>query len=153
MKVSPDLFPADAPPALDLQFRLVQGLIGFTEYNGFTLHLDPDQAPFMWLRLAGAEPLDFVVIEPAGVIPGYEIELFDEDAYLLQIKDAADAYILNIVTVRPGVNATATVNLTAPVVVNRRTGLSKQCILANHTRYSAYHPLVGNDNAAESGQH
>jgi flagellar assembly factor FliW len=29
-----------------------------------------------------------------------------------------------------------------PVIINRRTGLAKQVVLANHTRYSARHPLV-----------
>ena len=37
---------------------------------------------------------------------------------------------------------TATVNLVGPVIINRRTGLAKQVVLANHTRYSARHPLV-----------
>ncbi|WP_404423604.1 flagellar assembly protein FliW [Nibricoccus sp. IMCC34717] len=152
MKVSPDIQPAGPGPAPVGPFRLPQGLIGFAEYRSFTLLADPEQAPFIWMRLEGAEPIDFVVIEPGGIIPNYEMELFDEDASFVGIRSPADAYIFNIVTVRPGVNATATVNLTAPVVVNRHTGLAKQCILANHTRFSAYHPLVENDNSADGGQ-
>jgi flagellar assembly factor FliW len=90
----------------------------------------------------GPESVDFVVIEPTGLIPDYELELFDEDAAFLEIADAADTLVLNIVTVSRAQPPTATVNLVGPVIINRRTGLAKQVVLANHTRYSARHPLV-----------
>ena len=82
------------------------------------------------------------MIEPGGVIPGYELELFDEDAAQLGIAGPEDAFILNIVTVSRTQPPTATVNLASPVVVNRRTGLAKQVVLANHARYQVRHPLV-----------
>jgi flagellar assembly factor FliW len=142
MKVTSDTLvstPSDAPgPA----YRLPQGLIGFPEHTTFELHADPDQLPFRWLFLHGPETIQFVVIEPGGVIPDYELELFDEDAASLGITGSADALILNIVTVSRTLPATATVNLVSPVVVNRRTGLAKQVVLANHAHYNVRHPLV-----------
>lgn len=149
MKVSPDLFPTDLDASGPLSFRLPEGLVGFEEYKTFELLSVPDQFPFLWMRLHGPDTLDFVVIEPGGIIADYELELFDEDASLLGLSAPADALVLNIVTVRHGSNATATVNLAGPVVVNRRTGLARQCILANYGRYSAHHPLVENQ-AAET---
>jgi len=140
MKVSTEaVTPPEPPPQL---IRLPQGLVGFPEHTGFELLYNPEQLPFRWLRLLGAEPIDFVVIEPAGVIPDYEVELFDEDASFLGIEKAGDALILNIVAVSRTTPATATVNLVGPVVVNRRTGIAKQVVVANHSRYSARHPLV-----------
>lgn len=129
----------ESPPQ---HIRLPEGLVGFPEHTGFELLYNPEQLPFRWMRLMGAEPIDFVVIEPAGVIPDYEIELFDEDASFLGITDATDALVLNIVTVSRSTPPTATVNLVGPVVVNRRTGVAKQVVIANHGRYSARHPLV-----------
>lgn len=123
-------------------YRLPQGLIGFPAHTTFELLADPEQFPFRWLLLRGPETIQFVVIEPGGVIPDYELELFDEDAAFLGITGPQDALILNIVTVGRTLPATATVNLVSPVVVNRRTGLAKQVVLANHARYNVRHPLV-----------
>lgn len=149
MKVSPDITQTDQTPTGNVQnLRLPEGLVGFPEHKSFELLYAPDQLPFIWLRLHGPEPLHFVVIEPAGIIPDYELELFDEDAALLGITEPTDAMVLNIVTVKPGAQATATVNLAGPIVVNRRTGLARQCVLANYSRYSAHHPLVDNTAAA-----
>jgi flagellar assembly factor FliW len=50
--------------------------------------------------------------------------------------------VLNIVTVSRSLPPTATVNLVGPVIINRRLGIAKQVVLANHSRYSARHPLV-----------
>ena len=149
MKVSPDIYPTDLDSASPRSLRLPEGLVGFEEYKTFELLSVPDQFPFLWMRLQGPDTLDFVVIEPGGIISDYELELFDEDASQLGLASPADALVLNIVTVRHGGNASATVNLAGPVIVNRRTGLARQCILANYARYSAHHPLVANQ-AAET---
>jgi flagellar assembly factor FliW len=149
MKVSPDLHPTDHDAENPRSVRLPEGLVGFEEYKSFELLGVPDQFPFLWMRLQGPDTLDFVVIEPGGFIPDYELELFDEDANQLELVSPEDALVLNIVTVRHGTNASATVNLAGPVIVNRRNGLARQCILANYARYSAHHPLVDNQ-AAET---
>ena len=36
----------------------------------------------------------------------------------------------------------ATVNLIGPILVNRRTRIGRQLVIANHSRYSARHLLV-----------
>jgi Uncharacterized protein conserved in bacteria len=148
MKVSPDLNPTELDNTAPLRLSLPHGLVGFEEYKSFELLSVPDQFPFLWMRLHGPDTFDFVVIEPGGIIPDYELELFDEDAQLLGLSDPTDAIVLNIVTVRRGANASATVNLAGPVIINRHTGVARQCILANYARYSAHHPLV----AAEAEQ-
>lgn len=147
MKVSPDLTPAESATSSQA-VRLPEGLVGFPEYKSFELLFVKDELPFVWMRLHGPDPLHFVVIEPGGIIPDYELELFDEDAAFLGISDPADAMVLNIVTVKPGAQASATVNLAGPIIVNRRTAIAKQCVLANYGRYSAHHPLVDNNAAA-----
>lgn len=129
----------EAPPQI---IRLPQGLVGFPEHTSFELLFHPEQLPFRWLRLLGPESIHFVVIEPAGIIPDYELELFDEDAEFLGIASAADALVLNIVAVSRTQPATATVNLVGPIVINKHTGVAKQVVLSNHARYSARHPLV-----------
>jgi flagellar assembly factor FliW len=143
MKVTSEHTLTAAPDATPIpSYRIPQGLIGFSTHTRFELLAEPEQLPFRWLLLHGPETIQFVVIEAGGVIPDYELELFDEDAAFLGIHGAEDALILNIVTVSRTLPATATVNLASPVVVNRRTGLAKQVVLANHAHYNVRHPLV-----------
>ncbi len=140
MKVSPELLTADS--ASGHLIRLPGGLIGFPDHKSFELLYQPDQLPFRWMKLLGPDVVHFVVIEPGGIISGYEPELFDEDAAYLGITDPTDALVLNIVTVSHSEPVTATTNLIGPIIINRRTGLAKQVVLANHSRYDARHPLV-----------
>ena len=83
-----------------------------------------------------------MVIEPGGIIPGYELEIFDNDAEALDITDPAETMILNIVTVQRQNPLHATVNLVGPIIVNRRTRIGRQVVIANYSRYSARHALV-----------
>ncbi|MFA5262803.1 MAG: flagellar assembly protein FliW [Opitutaceae bacterium] len=145
MKVSSELITADT--AAGHMLKLPQGLIGFPQHTSFELLYQPDQLPFRWMRLHGPEIVHFVVIEPQGIIPDYEPELFDEDAASLGITSPTDALVLNIVTVSHGAIASATANLIGPIIVNRRTGVAKQVVLANHSRYDARYPLVVAENS------
>lgn len=139
MAESPLQLAPEAPPALELDFPV--GIVGFAQHRrGEVFHL-ADQLPFQWLRLHGPSPLHFVVIDPAGLIPNYAPELFDDDAAALGITDSADALVLNIVTVRDQAS-TATVNLVGPIIINRHTRAARQVVIANHSQYSARHPLV-----------
>jgi flagellar assembly factor FliW len=147
MKVLPEIYPTDIDTPPDSHLILPQGLIGFGDHRGAELLYMPDHLPFIWMRLDGPEPVHFIVIEPGGIIPGYEPELFDEDALQLGIGESKDVMILNIVTLKRAQPVEATVNLIGPVVVNRRTRTGRQLVISNHARYSAQYPLVENPQA------
>lgn len=146
MKVLPEPTPtvsaSAAPPSLPARLTFPAGIIGFPDHRQGELISVPDEAPFRWLKLTGPHDLHFVVIEPAGFVPDYLPELFDEDAAALGITGADDAAVLLVVTVARTQPATATANLVGPVVVNRHTGEARQVVLANHSHYNARHPLV-----------
>ena len=145
MKVLPELYPTDldSPPAN--QLILPHGIIGFSQYKRAELLYLPDHLPFLWMKLGEpAESVHFIVIEPGGIIPGYEPEIFDEDISQLEIRDQTEAMILNIVTLKRQNPVEATVNLIGPIVVNRRTRVGRQLVVANYARYSAHHALVEN---------
>jgi flagellar assembly factor FliW len=148
MKVLPELYPTDFdnPPAN--QFELPQGLIGFADYQRAELLYMPDHLPFLWMKLHGpVDDLHFIVIEPGGIVPGYEPEIFDVDAEQLDLRDPAEAMILNIVTLHRQNPVEATANLIGPLVINRRTRLGRQLVISNYSRYSAHHALVENPQA------
>ena len=142
MKVLPEIHPADydQPPANEI--ILPHGIIGFAEYKRAELLYLPDHLPFLWMKLKGPDTLQFIVIEPGGILPGYSPEIFDEDALQLDVRDPSEAMVLNIVTLLRQTPVDATVNLIGPIVVNRRTCIGRQLVISNYSRYSAHHALV-----------
>jgi flagellar assembly factor FliW len=150
MKVLPELYPTDfdTPPANEI--ILPQGLIGFAAFKRAELLYLPDHLPFLWMKLSNpdtADILHFIVIEPGGIVPGYEPEIFDQDIEQLGITNPAEAMIINIVTLQRQTPVEATANLIGPIVVNRRTRVGRQLVIANYSRYSAHHSLVENSQA------
>lgn len=148
MKVTPDIYPTDLDVSPDNQLELPQGLIGFGNYKRAELLYLPDHLPFLWMKLqSSVDHLHFIVIEPGGLVPGYEPEIFDFDAEQLDLRTPAEAMILNIVTLKKQNPVEASVNLIGPVVVNRRTRIGRQLVISNYSRYSATHPIVENQQA------
>jgi len=150
MKVLSDSSSASAPVSpVANHFSLPQGLIGFKDYTRAELLYLPDHLPFLWLKMyRGTESVHFIVIEPAGLVPGYVPELFDADAEGLGLRDSSEAMLLNIVTLRHQSPLDATINLVGPIVMNRRTRIARQLVIANYSQYSAHWPLVDQSAAA-----
>lgn len=150
MKVLVEMNPQELETPLANSFTLPQGLIGFRDYTRAELLYLPDHLPFLWMKLANdrGDSVHFVVLEPGGIIPGYSPELFDNDADNLELNDPSEAMILNIVTLEQQRPLEAKVNLIGPIVVNRRTKVGRQLVIANYSRYSAHHLLVDSVNPA-----
>jgi len=135
--------PETTPPPAANTFALPQGLIGFKDYTRAEILYVPDHLPFLWLKLHRAtDSVHFIVIEPAGLVPGYVPELFDADAEALGLRDPSDAMLLNIVTLKNQNPLDAVVNLVGPIVMNRRTRVARQLVISNYSQYSAHWPLV-----------
>lgn len=118
------------------------GLIGFENIKLFDIFYAQDELPFMHLKSVEDQPLQFVVVEPFGLVNDYQIEIMDLDLDFLKIKKIEDAFILNIVTVKNGEAEThATVNLVGPIVINRHTYIGKQIVIGNYKKYSANYLL------------
>lgn len=139
----------ESVPTIDLEqpvanrFTLPQGIIGFRDYTQAELLYQPDHLPFLWMKLSnGNDAVHFIVIEPAGLISDYTPEIFDDDAASLELRDGAEAMVLNIVTMEQQRPVEAKVNLIGPIILNRRTRLGRQLVISNYSRYSAHHPLV-----------
>ena len=101
------------------------------------------------MKLRGPkDSINFVVLEPGGIIKGYEPELFDADALSLDLTDPSEAMVLTVVTLKHRVPVEATANLIGPIIVNRRTRIGRQLVISNYSRYSARHLLVTNETEA-----
>jgi len=143
MKVLPEIIPTDFGAKAANTFTLPHGLIGFTRHTRAELLYVPDHLPFLWMKLHSmTDSVHFLVIEPGGLIGGYEPEIFDDDAFTLDLSNPAEAMVLNIVTLRQQNPMEATVNLIGPIIVNRRLRIGRQVVISNYSKYSAQHALV-----------
>jgi flagellar assembly factor FliW len=148
MKVLSDPVNLGADALTITAFALPHGILGFNEYTQAELKYHPDLLPFLSLTLKGASGhINFVVIEPGRMMPDYKPEVFDGDAAVLGLTEGGDAMVLNIITMRPGTPVEATVNLVGPIIVNRRTGIGRQLVIANYSRYKARQPLFSSPSA------
>ncbi|MBN2507459.1 MAG: flagellar assembly protein FliW [Verrucomicrobia bacterium] len=119
--------------------ELPAGLLGFEAVTRYELLGSPAEAPFLWLQMVGEPGLAFLVIPSPVTLKSYHPEVSAEDAALLGLEQAQDAMVFNIVTLHR--DRSATVNLKAPIVINRRTLTGKQVVPLNSAEYALQHPL------------
>jgi flagellar assembly factor FliW len=115
------------------------GLLGFEHVKKYVLLAQPQEAPFMWLRMIENADKRFLVVSPFQIMPDYQPDISSEDVRFLGLTGPDDALVVNIVTIRP--NRPATVNLKGPIVINRHTLVAKQVIPNNAAKFNVNHPL------------
>jgi flagellar assembly factor FliW len=118
---------------------LPAGLLGFESVKQWILTSPAEDAPFHWLKPPENPGLAFLLVPPQELGADYQPDIPDTDAAFLQLADAADALLFNIVTLHA--DGCATVNLKGPLVLNRRTGVGKQIVPLNAADYSTQHPV------------
>ena len=116
-----------------------QGMVGMDDLHRFALVDDDRIAPCRWLQSLDDPTLVFVVVDPHLVDPDYNASVPEEDAAALDLERAEDASLWVIVTVQPD-PADSTVNLLAPVVINRKRRRGIQVILRD-SHYSIRQPV------------
>ena len=121
------------------EVRLPTGLLGFEHIKDYVLLANPAEQPFAWLQVKDNVSLAFIVIDPYIAVPEYKPNIPQLDIENLGVQNLDDALILNIVTVHG--NNRATMNLKGPIIINRRTHIGKQIVIANASDYSVQHPL------------
>jgi flagellar assembly factor FliW len=135
-----EMIETERPAALPSnRVRLPMGILGFEQIKDYALLANPAEEPFAWLQVEANAALAFIVIDPFLVLPDYQPDIPQTDVQFLGLTDAADARLLNIVTIHSPSHAT--VNLKSPIVINRHTHIGKQVILANAGDFSLQHPL------------
>lgn len=107
--------------------RFPRGLLGFPDAKLYSLEA-ADVPGFYWLRSEEHAPLAFVLVDPFQVIEGYSVDLPNQEADALGVKQPSDVAILTIATVprKPGEMWTA--NLQGPVAINLAAGLGVQFV-------------------------
>lgn len=122
------------------RIQIPGGLLGLEHIKEYELISVPDEDPFMWLQSAGAPKVTFLLVSPFAVRRDYRPDISDTDVQSLGLQTSDDALLFNIVTARD--NATATVNLKGPILINRATNVARQVVLNNAAEYSVRHPIL-----------
>lgn len=125
------------------QFLMPEGLIGLPDFKKFQLIVDPESLPFVVLHSTEGDSIQIPALEPVGFVEDYKLNINDEDAALLGLKGAdSNPLILNVATIKSFEPQKVTLNLAAPIIINRRTRVGKQVLLINYQDYSTAHVLI-----------
>jgi flagellar assembly factor FliW len=131
------------PNETNNKFHMPEGLIGLSEFKDYELIVDPDTLPFVVLRSINGDEIQIPAIEPVGFVENYKLNISDEDSEMLGLFGAdSNPLILNVATIKSFDPQKVTLNLAAPILINRRTRIGKQVVLVNYQDYSTAHVLI-----------
>lgn len=114
------------------------GVPGFIEYKKYMI-IEIEDSPFQYLQSIDEPSLAFIIASPFDFFPEYEFELSGELMDEMNINSSENIQIYNIVNVQ-GELAAATMNLAAPIIINKIDKTGIQHILPNST-YSIHQRL------------
>lgn len=129
-------------------YRFPGGIPGFEDKTTFIMLQAGEDGSFYYLQSVEEESLSFILTDPFFFFKDYEVELSDSMKEELEIEERAAVVVLAVVSVRERISD-ATVNLLAPVVMNKSKRIGKQIILAG-SGYLTKHRLMPADGADAS---
>ncbi len=125
------------------------GVLGFPEWTRYVM-LDHDtDAPFKWLHCVEEASLAFVVVDPAVFHQNYQIEISAEARLEVEGSETDELSLVVILTIPSDDPSAVTANLRGPLLMNPRTRLCKQLVLADD--YPSRYPVFSTAIHAESG--
>jgi len=131
------------PDESNNQFVMPEGLIGLPDFKKFELIVDPESLPFVVLHSTEGDSIQIPALEPVGFVENYRLNISDEDADLLGLRGQdSNPLILNVATIKSYEPQKVTLNLAAPIIINRRSRVGKQVLLVNYQDYSTAHVLI-----------
>ncbi|BCA54785.1 Flagellar assembly factor FliW [Nitrospira sp. KM1] len=115
------------------------GLLGFHDQSRYVI-LDHDTpVPFKWLQSVTDPDLSFVIMDPVELTADYSLVLTPEALAEVKGLETDDLLLLVILTIPSEDPGSVTANLRGPLVVNQRTKMGKQVVLADS--YPTRHPV------------
>ena len=107
------------------------GLPGLEECREFVILQFEESAPLHWLQSIHSPAICLPIINAFAICPEYVFDISDEDVYELALSGPEDVYVVSVVLIPEQDIEQMTANLVAPIIINYRTGASKQIIINN----------------------
>ena len=134
------------PVPTESKIHFPLGLPAFEHIKDYTILMNDEVKPFIFLQSLHSSSLCFVCIEPFLICPDYSVTIPKATAATLGIEEPKDTAVLCLVTVARGVENT-TANLLGPGIINLNTMTGQQIIAedANYpVRYRIWESLQAN---------
>jgi len=109
----------------------VEGLLGFSDLKSFVLLEDPNDDIFAWLQSCEEPAIAFPILEPELFTDEYVAQLTRSDLLGLEALNGDIFRTFCIVTI-PDDPTLMTANLKAPIIVNLRNRIARQCVLQDN---------------------
>lgn len=126
---------------MNINFK--NGLPGFEELHDFSIKEVEENDLFSLLQSEEDKNISMVITTPFFARKDYEFELGKNDLEELKIKSKEDILIYNTVTLNEDIKK-ITINLKAPIIINKNKNLGKQIVL-NNEKYLIKFPLLGGE--------
>ncbi len=108
-----------------------EGILGFRDLREFVLLDDPNDDIFAWMQSCELPTVAFPVLEPEIFSHKYNISLNRTDLEALKLTAAESPSFFNIITI-PDDPTQMTANIKAPIVINLKAKLARQCVLQDN---------------------
>ena len=112
--------------------EFVEGMLGFPNLKKFVFLDDPNDTIFAWLQSCEDGGVAFPILEPELFHETYKITLTVQETQELSLPNLNEARLYTIVTI-PDDPTQMSANLKAPIVLNPKRRLAKQCVLADNS--------------------
>ncbi|WP_127497997.1 flagellar assembly protein FliW [Paenibacillus glycanilyticus] len=120
-------------------YQFDNGIPGFEHLRQFVLSEVEGELPVRLMQSVEDENIAFLIASPFFFYNDYEWDLPDSVVQELKLDDEKDVEVWSVVTLNKDPNK-STINLLAPIVLNKTTKRGKQHIIHDHA-YSSRAPL------------
>lgn len=116
-----------------------QGIPGFETYHHFVIIRLDEENPLACLQSLDDSRVHFIIISPFVIHLNYEFKIEATDQSEIGIQAEKEVEVWSMVTGNENIQE-ATINLLAPIIINKRNRQAKQIILHN-SAYRTKHAI------------
>lgn len=117
-----------------------EGIPGFPNEKRFVLLPIEADLPLASFQSVESAEIGFLVAYPFAFKADYAFDLSEADKEYLQLEAEKDVLVYSIVTLKENFK-TSTVNLLAPIIINKVKKIGKQIILQDNDKHPLRYPI------------
>ncbi|MBS7344116.1 MAG: flagellar assembly protein FliW [Caryophanon sp.] len=116
------------------------GIPGFPDETKFVLLPIEADVPLASFQSIHSADIGFLVAYPFAFKADYAFDLSEADKEMLEVEEETDVLVYGIVTLKENFQS-STINLLAPIVINKVKKVGKQIILQDNDKHPLRYPI------------